>query len=554
MKSDAIQKFRKKLASGQTVHGLWVTLESASITEMAVALGLDWVVIDAEHGHLDWSDILDHVRATVRSDTVCLVRVAEQSVGLVKRALDIGADGVVIPWVESADQLKEAVAFAKYPPEGKRGIGAERATCWGKCFTNSVTEANEHVLVVPIIETVAGGREIDAICKVPGVEVVFLGPADYSSSAGFPGQWEGPGVAEELLRIKDTVKRHGKHCGVVATGNDNIEERRRQGFTMIGVGLDAGLLLRSLTDTLTGLGLNTSINPMFVPENRPDLGARVTPMKRPPDDFRPNRPEVMNPVGSGKKIEIDRGVVFECLVGAHNGAKNLTTGIVTFAPSARLAYHTHEFTESVTLLEGQAVIEVEGRRYDLEMLDNVVIPPGIAHHVFNASSNRPAVLHVAMATSNPSRTLVDRSFSRKAVQELIDGFPGAERVNRHRTAKRFEAGAGATFIDFFNKDLMPGIEMSGGYGLFKPGGRLPCHIHDFDESICIIQGTATCLVEGKRYTMSDNSTALQPRGRCHYFVNESKEAMAMIWVYAGPVPERLVLDESNCTPAGAPWK
>ena len=178
MKSDAIRKLRKKLAAGEAVHGLWVTLESASITEMAVALGLDWVVIDAEHGHLDWSDILDHVRATVRSDTVCLVRVAEQSVGLVKRALDIGADGVVVPWVESAEQLRECVSFAKYPPEGKRGIGAERATCWGRCFTNSVTEANEHVMVVPIIETVAGGREIDAICREPGVDVVLLGPAD----------------------------------------------------------------------------------------------------------------------------------------------------------------------------------------------------------------------------------------------------------------------------------------------------------------------------------------------------------------------------------------
>jgi 2-keto-3-deoxy-L-rhamnonate aldolase RhmA/quercetin dioxygenase-like cupin family protein len=554
MKSDAIRKLRKKLADGETVHGLWVTLESASITEMAVALGLDWVVIDAEHGHLDWSDILDHVRATVRSDTVCLVRVAEQSVGLVKRALDIGADGVVIPWVESAEQLREAVTFAKYPPEGKRGIGAERATCWGKCFTNSVTEANEHVMVVPIIETVAGGRAIEAITEVDGVEIVFLGPADYSSSAGFPGQWEGPGVAEELLRIKDTVRRAGKFCGVVATSNANIDERQQQGFQMIGVGLDAGLLLRSLTDTLGGLGMSTTISPTFVPENRPDLAAKVAPMKKPPENFRPDRSEVMNDVGTGKKIEIDRGVIFECLVGAHNGAKNLTTGIVTFEPSARLAYHTHEFSESVTLLEGQAVLECEGRRYDLEPLDNVVIPRGVAHHVFNASASKPAMLHVAMPTSTPARTLVERSFSRKAFQELIDGFPGAERVNRHKTAKRFEAGAGATFIDFFNKDLVPGIEMSGGYGLFAPGGRLPCHIHDFDESICIIQGVATCLVEGKKYLMSDNSTALQPRGRCHYFVNESREAMAMLWVYAGPVPERLVLDESNCTPAGAPWK
>src|SRR6478735_10376062 len=105
MKVPALQRFRQQLSAGQTVHGLWVTLESASITEMAVALGLDWVVIDAEHGHLDWSDILNHVRATVRSDTVCLVRVAEQSVGLIKRALDIGADGGVVPWVESAGQL-----------------------------------------------------------------------------------------------------------------------------------------------------------------------------------------------------------------------------------------------------------------------------------------------------------------------------------------------------------------------------------------------------------------------------------------------------------------
>jgi 2-dehydro-3-deoxyglucarate aldolase/4-hydroxy-2-oxoheptanedioate aldolase len=554
VKSDAIRSLRKKLASGQPVHGLWVTLESASVTEMAVALGLDWVVIDAEHGHLDWSDILNHVRATVRSETVCLVRVAEQSVGLVKRALDIGADGVVVPWVESAEQLRECVSFAKYPPEGKRGIGAERATCWGKCFTNSVTEANDHVLVVPIIETVAGGRAIEQICDVDGVEIVFLGPADYSSSAGYPGQWEGPGVAEDLLRIKDVVKRHGKHCGVVATGNANIDERRQQGFSVIGVGLDAGLLLRSLTDTLGGLGMSTTISPTFVPENRPDLAARVAPMPKPPENFRPDRRELMNDVGTGKKIEIDRGVVFECLVGAHNNAKNLTTGIVTFRPSAELAYHTHEFSESVTLLSGQAVMEVEGRRYDLEPLDNVVIPRGVAHHVFNPSGTEPAVLHIAMPTSTPSRTLVERGFTRKAVQELIDGFPGAERVNRYKTAKRTEAGPGATFIDFFNKDLMPGIEMSGGYGLFRPGGRLPCHIHDFDESICIIQGVATCIVEGKRYTMSGNSSALQPRGRCHYFVNESKDLMAMIWVYAGPTPERLVLDEKNCTPDGAPWK
>src|SRR5690606_38020300 len=150
MKVSALRTFREKLAASQPVFGLWVTLESASITEMAVVLGVDWVVIDAEHGHLDWSDILDHLRATVRSNTVALVRVAECNIALIKRALDIGADGVVVPWIESAQQLQDAVSFAHYPPEGLRGIGAERATCWGQCFTEHAGEANENVLVVPI--------------------------------------------------------------------------------------------------------------------------------------------------------------------------------------------------------------------------------------------------------------------------------------------------------------------------------------------------------------------------------------------------------------------
>src|SRR3954468_9205296 len=132
MKVAAIKKLRQKIAADETIYGLWVTLESASISEMAVALGLDWIVVDSEHGHLDWKEILEHVRASVRSDTVALVRIAELNCTLIKRVLDIGADGVVVPWIETADQIKQAVAFSNYPPEGVRGIGGERATSWGQ--------------------------------------------------------------------------------------------------------------------------------------------------------------------------------------------------------------------------------------------------------------------------------------------------------------------------------------------------------------------------------------------------------------------------------------
>jgi len=198
VKLQALKQFRSKLANRETVSGLWVTLESATITEMAVAMGLDWVTIDAEHGHLDWKDILDHVRATVRSDTVCLVRVAERNAGLVKRALDIGADGVVIPWMETADQLREARDMARYPPNGIRGIGAERATCWGQCFTEHAATADEEILVVPLIESVKGAENIDRLLQVEGVDTYFFGPADFSATAGYPGEWEGPGVADAI--------------------------------------------------------------------------------------------------------------------------------------------------------------------------------------------------------------------------------------------------------------------------------------------------------------------------------------------------------------------
>ena len=284
MKTPAIQRFRQKLAADKSVYGLWITLESASVSEMAVALGLDWIVIDAEHGHLDWKEILEQVRATVRSDTVALVRIAELNGGLIKRVLDIGADGVVVPWVETAEQLRQAVAFARYPPEGVRGIGAERATGWGQCFVQHTQEANEHVLVVPMIESVTAGRNIRDLCQVNGANLFFFGPADYSSTAGHRGHWEGPGVAAELEAIKDTLRAHGKHCGIIATSQENLMERRQQGFRMLGVGLDSGLLLRSLHATLGIVGRDRRILPALVPEPTP-LPVAVLP--RPPESLRP---------------------------------------------------------------------------------------------------------------------------------------------------------------------------------------------------------------------------------------------------------------------------
>ena len=244
---------KEKLRDGKGTTGLWVTLESASITEIAVELGFDWVVIDAEHGHLDFHEILQHVRATRNSTTTPLVRIQEIEQGLIKRVLDIGAAGILVPQVYGADEVERAVRFAKYPPRGIRGVGGERATRWGTAIAEYTAVANDETMVIPLMETVAAGDAIDAILDVPGVDAIQFGPADYCSSAGLLGQWDPPGIAERLIAIKDRIRSRGVPCGIMATDAKNAQLRRDQGFQMIGIGSDTALIIRSAREALRGL-------------------------------------------------------------------------------------------------------------------------------------------------------------------------------------------------------------------------------------------------------------------------------------------------------------
>ena len=548
MKSAAIRKLRQKLAADEPVYGLWVTLESGSITEMAVALGLDWVVVDAEHGHLDWRDVLEHIRAAVRSDTVVLVRVAELNGGLIKRALDIGADGVVVPWVEEVEQLRQAVAWAHYPPAGRRGIGAERATGWGQSFAEHVEEAGENVLVVPIIESVRGGRNIRDLLEVPGVDIFYFGPADYSSTAGYPGQWEGPGVAEEILAAKDAIRSRGKHCGVVATSNENLVERREQGFRMLAVGLDSGLLLRCLHSGLAAVGRDRKMGPGLEPMAAPSTPGPETASS--PAAAAPGGPEVVTAAGSGIRTEVIPGIVFEALVGSHNGARNLVTGLSTFAPGAHLGYHEHPYTETLTLLSGEAIIEVEGRMYALEEFDSMAVPAGLAHAATNPSRGEAARFHAAVPTDQMSRIPVDRFFSRRRMPAGAVGRPGAEWVVRHRSAPRRQDGPGISCIDLFDGDLVPGLQIAAVLGTFEPGARCQPHRHEVDKSVIAVQGTALCTVEGRKHPLAAGAAALVPSGRLHCIANQTVEAAAAIWVCAGPSAAPTVPDDGTAATAG----
>lgn len=265
MNVTALKSLRKKLAADQPTFGLWVTMESPAVSEMAAALGLDWIVIDAEHGSLDWADIVAHLRSVVRSRTAALVRLVATDRGMIQRALDLGADGVVLPHVETEEELALAVAAARYPPEGHRGIGAERATAWGRALVPHAAEANDHVLVVPIIETRAGAEAIGDLLAVPGVELFQLGPADYSADCGFRGEWEGPGVAETLNEVLHAIRARGKSCGILARSPQDLAARLDQGHRFLGLGMDAGLLLAGLEGMCRAAGLTTLLRPDLQP-------------------------------------------------------------------------------------------------------------------------------------------------------------------------------------------------------------------------------------------------------------------------------------------------
>jgi 2-keto-3-deoxy-L-rhamnonate aldolase RhmA len=250
---EPINHLKRKLARGETTLGLWVNLESPAVTEIAVTLGLDWVVIDTEHGCLDYREVADHIRATRNTTTTPLVRIPEIGAGVIKRVLDLGAHGIIVPQVTSAEEVALAIGLAKYPPVGTRGVGGDRATLWGMGFASQTGIANRETMVIPLIETVAAGDAIESIVELPGVDAIQLGPADYSASAGFLGQWEGPGVAEKLLAFNDAARARGLGCGILATSVEDAIKRREQGFQLIGLGADTGLLIRSIRGALDAL-------------------------------------------------------------------------------------------------------------------------------------------------------------------------------------------------------------------------------------------------------------------------------------------------------------
>ena len=242
---------RAKLAAQTTpTYGAWVTLEDPTVTEALVELGVDWICVDMEHGSLDYKDVVAHARAARGSGVAVLTRIPTTTVDSVKRALDLGVDGILLPLIRSAAELELGFSFARYPGRGVRGVGGERAVHWGLRLHDYLDIANEETMVIPLIETRGASEDFENIVKVEGLEAIFFGPADLSASFGHLGHWEGPGVADDILRITNLARKHNIAAGVIGWDEADMASRAEQGFRMIGLGSDIGFMTKQVKSLL----------------------------------------------------------------------------------------------------------------------------------------------------------------------------------------------------------------------------------------------------------------------------------------------------------------
>ena len=241
-----------------------------------------------------------------------------------------------------------------------------------------------------------------------------------------------------------------------------------------------------------------------------------------------------------------KGVVLRRFAVETIGTKKFSTGMATFEAAAELPYHIHDVSEAVTIVEGSARVFVEGREYALSPFDCIYLPAGTAHAMSNGSSALMMRAHSAFGASRSSREFVQDRFPCTARESGNPLGKDPEIITRFENCSVYELSPGAFFRDLFARRL-GSIGICGGYGRFNPGASLPCHVHSYDESITIVDGKAICLVRGNQYHLSEYDTALVPEGQPHRFMNRSSATMAMIWVYAGDEPDRLIVNSDYCS-------
>ncbi len=240
----------QKLAAGKVCLGATITMNSPTVAEILSHVGLDWLWFEMEHSSLSYGDVLTMLQATNGSDVSTVVRVPWNDKTMIKRAMDLGPDGIIVPLVNSKKEAEDAVRAMKYPPVGERGAGLGRAQCYGMHMGEYLAQANTEVTAIMMIEHVHAVESIDAILDVQGVDSVMIGALDLSGSMNMLGQTADPAVEAAIQKVLAAAKRHQKPCGIITVSADQASERIKQGFTNVIMGIDVLFLHSAARDAI----------------------------------------------------------------------------------------------------------------------------------------------------------------------------------------------------------------------------------------------------------------------------------------------------------------
>jgi len=230
--------------SKQITYGSWVHIGHPAMAELMASLGFDWLAVDFEHGAVDLGQSLSLVQAIKGQGVVPYARIPYNDLIWIRRALDTGFMGLIIPMVNTAEEATRAVNIAKYPPVGQRGIGFCPANMYGTRVNDLIATANRDVKIIAQVETAASVENVQAILEVDGIDGVFMGPYDLSGSYGALGQFDHPLMKSAYEKVLTACGKTGKLAGihVVAPDLDQVRERVAQGFRFVALSLDITLI------------------------------------------------------------------------------------------------------------------------------------------------------------------------------------------------------------------------------------------------------------------------------------------------------------------------
>jgi len=238
-----VNHFKRQLGEGRTIFGAWLCSGAPSTAEALGCAGFDFLVVDMEHTPIDTPQMQEILRALAGTPAPGVVRLPWNDMVMVKRALDGGAQSLMLPFVQNAEEAKRAVAYTRYPPDGIRGVaGSHRASRYAT-VPDYLRNAASELCVIVQIETLSALEQLPQIAAVPGIDSIFIGPSDLAASMGLLGDIGNAAVQEKLKQGAQACRQLGKPCGIIGTTPDLVAKFIDYGYSWIAIGSDMGFMV-----------------------------------------------------------------------------------------------------------------------------------------------------------------------------------------------------------------------------------------------------------------------------------------------------------------------